>query len=160
MSDTSAHDPRTRPTERLDVPTLPAPSSRFVLPPPPSDLLNRLQAFLPQIRDANAQLEMRPDGEEVEEPVVMEELSEDSDSSDDDDSSSEESDEDEQVEGPAETGELEAVDEGVQGGEQLVKEEEGGSLAHLMDISARTKVVKSKLLVEETGESAAGAQGE
>ncbi|GAA6058826.1 hypothetical protein JCM10212_002770 [Sporobolomyces blumeae] len=124
--------------ERLEVPTLPPTSSRFVLPPPPSDLLNRLQAFLPQIRDANAQLEDTPreQGDEVEEAVVMEELSSDSDdssdvsSSDDEDSSSEEEGQD-----------------GMEQDEPEATPQEQGSLAHLLDISARPSNPSSKKVV-------------
>ncbi|BGP23915.1 hypothetical protein JCM10295v2_002816 [Rhodotorula toruloides] len=152
MSSSGPSDSPPRPTERLEIPTLPSPSSRFVLPPPPSDLLNRLQAFLPQIRDANAQLETRMaigEEEEEEEAVVMEELSSDSEeeeTSDEDGSSDEDSDDGEELGDVEGTGRL----QGVQGGENLEQEEEAGSFARLMDISACPKVVKKNLVVEET----------
>ncbi|BGO98611.1 hypothetical protein RTBOTA2_003120 [Rhodotorula toruloides] len=152
-TDSTAQQP-----QLLEIPTLPSPSSRFVLPPPPSDLLNRLQAFLPQIRDANAELEgrMREDGlGEGEEAVVMEELSEseeDSSSDEEEGSSSEEESEEDEDEKLAD-----AESEAVQGGQEVEQEEEAGSLARLMDISARPKVVKKNLVVEE---ETAGAGGE
>lgn len=133
------------PNERLDVPTLPPPSSRFVLPPPPSDLLNRLQAFLPQIRDANAMLAERgtgagEDGEEEEEAVVMEEISDDSDSDDSSDDSSDSSDKEEEGAALGATGETEETqDAGV---------EEQRGLAQLLDISSKSVATKKKLLVE------------
>lgn len=159
MSEHESDDGPARPhagaPERLDVPTLPPPSSRFVLPPPPSDLLGRLQAFLPQIRDANAALEQqqaqRPEGVAVEEPVVMEELSDDSTSDDsgDTESSSEsdaEDDDGESSEEPATGGEetAAAVDDDL-----LLGRVDEGSLARLMDISSRPKVTKKKILVQE-----------
>ncbi|GAA5894589.1 hypothetical protein JCM8208_006280 [Rhodotorula glutinis] len=151
--------------ERLEVPTLPPPSSRFVLPPPPSALLDRLQAFLPQIRDANAQLDPpQPGTAPGEEAVVMEEITDDSDdSSTDDDSSSSSSDDDDDDSDEADSEGREVGAQQQQGGravEQVspaaVAEDDGaGSLARLLDISARPPVVRSKLLVQE--EPAAGA---
>lgn len=147
--------------ERLDVPTLPPPSSRFVLPPPPSDLLNRLQAFLPQIRDANAILEQQqatqPEGAAVEEPVVMEELSDSSSDSSEssDDSSDEDNEEDEaQTDPDGSLLDLDGLDgkdgDGTNAAEGVDAVENGeGPLARLMDISSRPKVVKHKLLVQE-----------
>ncbi|GAA5903758.1 hypothetical protein JCM5296_003916 [Sporobolomyces johnsonii] len=143
MSSDSAPSP---PNERLEVPALPPPSSRFVLPPPPSDLLNRLQAFLPQIRDANARLEeenatMHDD--DREEAVVMEELSSDSDS--DDSSSDDSSDEDSSDDENSSRAEGEAQDESMQEDVQA----QGGTMAHLLDISSKPKVVRNKVLVVE-----------
>ncbi|GAA5970596.1 hypothetical protein JCM11641_007364 [Rhodosporidiobolus odoratus] len=138
--------------ERLEIPTLPPPSSRFVLPPPPSDLLSRIQAFLPQIRDANAMLDTQDGDEEGrEEAVVMEELS---DSSEDDSDSSRDSsdasssDDDEDPNDRNGTAEAAAV---------VGEEDERGNLARLLDISARPKagVPAKKVLVQE--EEAAGA---
>ncbi|GAA5927425.1 uncharacterized protein JCM15063_005895 [Sporobolomyces koalae] len=105
MSNPSAREQQS--AEKLEVPVLPPSSSRFVLPPPPSDLLNRLQAFLPQIKQANEQLSGET-GEPSEEAVVMEEISSDSDSdsdstdSDSDSSSEEDEDEQKEEEGPSE----------------------------------------------------------
>ncbi|GAA5963879.1 hypothetical protein JCM3765_004050 [Sporobolomyces pararoseus] len=127
------------PRERLDVPVLPPSGSRFVLPPPPSDLLNRLQAFLPQIKSANEQLEQQGSREEAEEEaVVMEELSSDSEdetSSSDDDSDSCDDEEDSDKE------KVESQEAGV--------EQEQGNLDRLMDINSRPKVVKRNLVVVE-----------
>lgn len=108
--------------EKLEVPTVPPPSSRFVLPPPPSDLMNRLAAFLPQIRTANEMLVQGDRMEDEEEGVTLEEMS----SSDEDssDSSSEESEEE------AEEGETDTA----------------APLAHLLDISTRPKITKKKLV--------------
>ncbi|GAA5884350.1 hypothetical protein JCM16303_003647 [Sporobolomyces ruberrimus] len=130
--------------ERLDVPFLPPSSSRFVLPPPPSDLLNRLQAFLPQIKSANEQLGEQGE-EEVEEAVVMEELSSDSeDSSDEEEDSDDSSDEDEDDSHSEEGKE----DEG-----EAMQQDEPGTLDRLMDINNRPKVVKKNLVVvEDEGE--------
>lgn len=166
MSDYSSDSASSKPAkERLDVPTLPPPSSRFVLPPPPSDLLNRLQAFLPQIRDANALLEQQqaaqPEGTQIEEPVVMEELSDSSSSDDDDDDEEEEeesdsgdnsSDEVSSTGADGETAGYAAGDESLQDA-SANEEVERGSLARLMDISSRPKVGKKKLLVQEQVES-------
>ncbi|GAA5855323.1 hypothetical protein JCM5353_007412 [Sporobolomyces roseus] len=128
-SSTSSPPPTTN--ERLDVPVLPPSSSRFVLPPPPSDLLNRLQAFLPQIKSANEQLQTQEDAGEVEEAVVMEEVSSDSedDSSDSDDSEEDSSDQEEK--------------------ENEEREGEEGRMDRLMDIGQRPKVIKKKLVVIE-----------
>lgn len=161
MSDYSSDSASSKPAnERLDVPTLPPPSSRFVLPPPPSDLLNRLQAFLPQIRDANALLEQQqaaqPEGTQVEEPVVMEELSDSSNDDDDDDEEEEgdSDDEDDSSEEGSSTGADGEIAGNVAGNElhQNAAADEG-SLARLMDISSRPKVGKKKLLVQEQVES-------
>ncbi|GAA5977634.1 hypothetical protein JCM5350_002301 [Sporobolomyces pararoseus] len=125
--------------ERLDVPVLPPSGSRFVLPPPPSDLLNRLQAFLPQIKSANEQLEQqgtRAEGEE--EAVVMEELSSDSEdetSSSDEDSDSSDDDED--------------SDKNKEASQEAEAEQEQGNLDRLMDINSRPKVTKKNLVVVE-----------
>ena len=127
--------------ERLDVPVLPPSSSRFVLPPPPSDLLNRLQAFLPQIKTANEQLEQGGEQGEVEEAVVMEELSSDSSDSSDESDSEEDSSDDEEEE--KENGE----------------EEEEGRMERLMDIGQRPKVTKKKLVVMEEDIEGAKEQG-
>ncbi|GAA5919447.1 hypothetical protein JCM1841_002399 [Sporobolomyces salmonicolor] len=143
MSSDSAPSP---PNERLEVPALPPPSSRFVLPPPPSDLLSRLQAFLPQIRDANARLEEENadlDGDHREEAVVMEEFSSSSDS--DDSSSDESSDDDRSDEEASSRTEGEAQVERMQEDAQA----EGGTMAHLLDISSRSKVMRNKVLVVE-----------
>ncbi|GAA5916388.1 uncharacterized protein JCM6883_000627 [Sporobolomyces salmoneus] len=133
--------PQPASNERLDVPVLPPSSSRFVLPPPPSDLLNRLQAFLPQIKSANEQLEQEGTGVEGgEEAVVMEELSSDSDdSSDSSDSASEDDDEEDSDEDKEQEAE---------GGEQEMQE--GGTLDRLLDINSRPKVIKKNLVVVET----------
>ncbi|TNY17858.1 hypothetical protein DMC30DRAFT_88751 [Rhodotorula diobovata] len=147
-----------QPTERLEVPTLPPPSSRFVLPPPPSDLLNRLQAFLPQIRDANAQLDpSAADGAPLgDEAVALEEITDssddDSDNDDDDDSSSSssdsDSDEEDNSDGPARARQEDA--EAATASAPAATDDEGrGTLAHLMDISARPTVTRSKLIVVE-----------
>ncbi|BGP31272.1 hypothetical protein JCM10296v2_003036 [Rhodotorula toruloides] len=157
MSSPPSPDSTAQASQRLEIPTLPSPSSRFVLPPPPSDLLSRLQAFLPQIRDANAELEGREGlGEGEEEAVVMEELSEsEEDSSSDEEEASSieedsEGDEDEELADVQETGGPEAF----QGAQELEQEEEeAGSLARLMDISAPPKVVKKNLVVEEKASS-------
>ncbi|BGP15158.1 hypothetical protein JCM10213_008702 [Rhodosporidiobolus nylandii] len=135
--------------ERLEVPTLPPPSSRFVLPPPPSELLSRLQAFLPQIAQANALLERQQpaEGEEREEAVVMEELSDSSD--DDSDSSDDSSDSDSNSDDEA--SEAEAADGEQQ--EEGDSVEEARGLAGLLDIAARPKAgqPKQKVLVQEEG---------
>lgn len=75
----------------LEVPSVPPPSSRFVLPPPPSALLDRLQAFLPQMKKANELLEQTQAAHPTphEEGVTLEEFSE-SDSDSEDQHSSEE----------------------------------------------------------------------
>ncbi|GAA5861272.1 hypothetical protein JCM3774_002249 [Rhodotorula dairenensis] len=162
MSDYSSDSSAARApgNQRLDVPTLPPPSSRFVLPPPPSDLLNRLQAFLPQIRDANALLEQQqaaqPEGTPIEEPVVMEELSDSSsDEDDDDDDDEDEADDDDDDDDNDEDEDSSSV-EGTKGyasgdaaGSANDEQVEKGSLAHLMDISSRSKVTKKNLVVEE-----------
>ncbi|GAA5839317.1 hypothetical protein JCM3766R1_004798 [Sporobolomyces carnicolor] len=137
------------PNERLDVPVLPPSGSRFVLPPPPSDLLNRLQAFLPQIKSANEQLEQQGVGQDgqdaVEEAVVMEELSSDSDDdSDSSDSSSDDDDEDEDDD-DADQAKEDTNDE--EAGEVAVEAQ--GTLDRLMDINSRPKVVKKNLVVVE-----------
>ncbi|KPV77490.1 uncharacterized protein RHOBADRAFT_51336 [Rhodotorula graminis WP1] len=147
--------------ERLEVPTLPPPSSRFVLPPPPSALLDRLQAFLPQIRDANAHLDPpQPGTASPDEAVVVEEITDSSDddsSTDDDDSTTSDDDSDE---GDSDDGETaERQQQGV-ATEQVAPpagaaDDGAGSLARLLDISARPTVVRSKLLVQE--EPVAGA---
>lgn len=119
------------PSEVLEVPILPPPNSRFILPPPKSDLLNRLQAFLPQIKSANELLESRPplvEGEEVEEEGVIVQII---DSSDEEEDSSDEDDEEEDDE-------EEEVEENVEGSEQSV----GGTLKKLMEIGSGTKLVK------------------
>ncbi|BGP39144.1 hypothetical protein JCM10450v2_003098 [Rhodotorula kratochvilovae] len=165
MSASDRSTPPAQPTERLEVPTLPPPSSRFVLPPPPSALLSRLQAFLPQIRDANAALEPR-EGELApqDEAVVMEEItdSSDSDDSSDDSSSSDsdgDSDDDDEGGARATGGPVGATAE--QDNAASGAQEERGTLAHLMDISARPAVVKKKLLVqEEAAVGEAGADGD
>ncbi|GAA5854075.1 hypothetical protein JCM9279_004373 [Rhodotorula babjevae] len=161
--------PPTQPApERLEIPTLPPPSSRFVLPPPPSALLDRLQAFLPQIRDANAHLEPPAPGTAPrDEAVVMEEITDSSDddsTTDDDDSSSSSSDDDsdDEVVG-SEAGEAGGrQQQGSAAVEQVSpasgSAEDAGTLAHLLDISARPTVVRSKLLVQE--EPAASAAGD
>lgn len=60
------------PPPTIEVPTLPPPSSRFVLPPPSSDLISRLSAFLPQIKQANEQLELDPSNHSTgAEPVTL-----------------------------------------------------------------------------------------
>ncbi|GAA6054145.1 hypothetical protein JCM3770_003218 [Rhodotorula araucariae] len=150
MAPSDRSTPPAQPTERLEVPTLPPPSSRFVLPPPPSALLSRLEAFLPQIRDANARLEHRDGGiDPSDEPVVMEEMTDASDDSDADssDSSNSDSDDDSSDDG--------SNDDNGDGAGALTAdnatgdEEERGSLAHLMDISAHPVVTKKKLLVQE-----------
>lgn len=121
-----------RPTETLEVPTLP--DSRFVLPPPPSDLMNRLQAFLPQMKAANEALAERMEAEgqaEQEEGVELQIVnSSDESSSDDSDSSDDDEDEEEQA---------------VKGGEAKERE----TMAHLLDITAKPKAVKKKLVEEE-----------
>ncbi|GAA5860496.1 hypothetical protein JCM8547_000322 [Rhodosporidiobolus lusitaniae] len=141
------------PHERLEIPTLPPPSSRFVLPPPPSDVLNRLQAFLPQIREANAMLDARPpraegeQGDEEEEAVVMEEISDSSDSDSSDDSSSD-SDSDDDEESEAREG------GGTEGSESVLPEEQRG-LAGLLDISGKPAGAggaKKILVQDEKGE--------
>lgn len=96
----------------LEVPSAPPPNSRFILPPPPSALLNRLQQFLPQIKQANEQLVEAPPAEGEEEGVTLE-FSDEEESSDED-SSEQDSSSNEEEEGGAEKG-----------------------LAGLMDISAR-----------------------
>jgi len=159
--------PPTQPTqpapERLEVPTLPPPSSRFVLPPPPSALLDRLQAFLPQIRDANAHLDPpAPGAAPGDEAVVMEEITDSSDDdSSTDDSSSSSSDSDDNDEASSQGGEASAAQQQGDGAVDQVspaagaEDDRAGTLAHLLDISARPTVVRSKLLVQE--EPAAGA---
>ncbi|GAA5987140.1 hypothetical protein JCM10908_001046 [Rhodotorula pacifica] len=174
MSDYSSDTASSKPAnERLDVPTLPPPSSRFVLPPPPSDLLNRLQAFLPQIRDANALLEQQqaaqPEGVQVEEPVVMEELSDsssdddsDDDAEEDEDNDDDDEDEDDSEEDTSVTGEdagVLFVDDTLSNGTSTVQVEQG-SLAQLMDISSRPKITKKKLLVEEQETTTSGGSRE
>ncbi|SCZ99157.1 BZ3500_MvSof-1268-A1-R1_Chr7-1g09417 [Microbotryum saponariae] len=116
---TSACSPSTTSPERerLEARTMPAPPPfLFDLPTQGSDVLNRLHAFLPQIRDANMRLEQQQkdgtslsardgderaglvdgdeDHEEQEEVVMLEEI-ESSDSSDSDDNDSDDDDEDE-----------------------------------------------------------------
>jgi hypothetical protein len=121
-----------RPTETLEVPTLP--DSRFVLPPPPSDLMNRLQAFLPQMKAANDALAERMEAEgqaEQEEGVELQIVNSSDESSSDDSDSSDSDDEEEEEE--------QAADE----------MEVGETMAHLFDISARPKVVKKKLVEEQ-----------
>ena len=121
---TSEDSPPTR-TETLEVPTVP--SSRFVLPPPPSDLLNRLQAFLPQMKAANEQLaDQMEDGEaaEQDEGVVLQIVDSDEESSSSDDDSDSDS-SDEEVEGAE------------QGGSDRPDDNEGETMARLLDISAR-----------------------
>jgi len=142
-SSPSSTSPPPSANERLDVPVLPPSSSRFVLPPPPSDLLNRLQAFLPQIKNANEQLEQGGEQGEVEEAVVMEELSSDSSDEDSTDSSEESSSEEEEEE----------KEENGQG------EEEEGRMERLMDIGQRPKVTKKKLVVMEEDIEGAKEQG-
>ncbi|SGY78841.1 BQ5605_C008g04970 [Microbotryum silenes-dioicae] len=113
---TSACSPSTTSPERerLEARTMPAPPPfLFDLPTQGSDVLNRLHAFLPQIRDANMRLEQQQkdgtslsardgderaglvdgdeDHEEQEEVVVLEEI-ESSDSSDSDDGDSDDND--------------------------------------------------------------------
>lgn len=134
----SAASPSPAP-EKLEVPTVPPPSSRFVLPPPPSDLMNRLAAFLPQIRTANEMLAQGDRMEGEEEGVTLEEMSSSDEDSSDEDSSSEES--DEEVE---EGGETDAA----------------APLAHLLDISARPKVTKKKLEGNPEAVVEGGAGGE
>ncbi|GAA5994262.1 uncharacterized protein JCM10292_001964 [Rhodotorula paludigena] len=155
----------TPPNERLDVPQLPPPSSRFVLPPPPSDLLNRLQAFLPRIRDANALLNEQERAEGAEEAVVMEEMSDDSsdedDSSSDDSSSSSDSEDGASDDGREAGGGARALDTaGQDDAAAQAVDRERDPLAHLMDISARPKVVKKKLLVQEEVVAGAAEGGE
>ncbi|GAA5897110.1 hypothetical protein JCM6882_001794 [Rhodosporidiobolus microsporus] len=154
------------PNERLEIPTLPPPSSRFVLPPPPSDLLNRLQAFLPQIRDANAMLEARGPradggaggGEEEEEAVVMEEMSDSSDDSDD--PSSDSSSDDDEDDSDDEVSDERAAATATAAGAQPEEGVEERGLAHLMAIGARPVVAKKKLLVLEEDEVKAAEAGE
>jgi len=131
--------------ERLDVPVLPPSGSRFVLPPPPSDLLNRLQAFLPQIKSANEQLEQQQQDTNVEaeeEAVVMEELSSDSD---EEETSSDEDSSDESEVGDEEKEEGEEAEETT-----MQDETEPGTMDRLMDIKSRPKVVKKNLVVVES----------
>ena len=67
--------PPTAPTPSANSPlavsSVPPPSSRFVLPPPSSDLMLRLSAFLPQIKQANEQLEQDPEATAGAEPVTL-----------------------------------------------------------------------------------------
>ncbi|KAK4057891.1 hypothetical protein OIO90_001110 [Microbotryomycetes sp. JL221] len=136
----------------LEVPAVP--SSRFVLPHAPSDLLSRVQAFLPQMKAANDQLDMtiRPDNQaqhiqdEVadsdhydgpEEAVTLEVLSSDSsdDSSDSSDSSSD------------------ASDEGSDDGSDQDMEQTGTdeqAMSHLLNIGSRPKIVRKKIVQEAT----------
>lgn len=128
----------------LEVPTLPPPSSRFVLPPPPSDLLDRLRNFLPQIKSANEQLELaaaKEGTEPEEEVVVLEELS---DSSSEEESSEEESDEEDGVDDDTNSA-------------NGAEEPEGG-LAQLLDINSRSKVVKKKLVADADAEAELAAK--
>lgn len=126
-------------TEILEVSVLPPPSSRFILPPPRSDLLDRLQAFLPQIKSANEQLVDRipidgeTEGEEEEEGVVLQFV----DSSDESSSSS--SDEDSEEEDDASSGEeadgIQGEAEGETGEEDRMKK-----LLEIDSIGRRPKV--------------------
>lgn len=115
--------------------------------------MNRLQAFLPQIKSANEQLaaEDRMDDGQVEEPVVLEEISssEDDDDSSDDSSSEEDSDDEEE----------EAAEQATRatGTEGQSLPQEGETMAHLLDISARPKVVKKKLQALDGAKQSGGA---
>ena len=134
--------------EVLEVPSVPPPSSRFVLPPPPSALLDRLQAFLPQMKKANELLEEEhaANGTPKEEGVTLEEFSDsEDDSSEEEESSSEEDEGDVVVTGAKDT---ETSGNGVNGmlldgtGEEETGETatgERGLLAQLLDISSRPK---------------------
>ncbi|KAM0746340.1 hypothetical protein T439DRAFT_329791 [Meredithblackwellia eburnea MCA 4105] len=141
-----------RPNEKLNGPSssqLPPPSSAFILPPPRSDLLDRIQAFLPQIKQANEKLAeegTKPAGEE--EVVVLEEVS-DSDDSDEESSSEEEGEEGEDSSDDDSDEEEEGAPIEIQGqGHQ-------GALEHLMDISSR-KIVTPKRLQAQLGKGSAG----
>lgn len=104
--------------------------------------MNRLQAFLPQMKAANDALAERMEAEgqaEQEEGVELQIVnSSDESSSDDSDSSDDDSDDEEQA---------------AEGGES----KEGETMAHLLDISARPKVVKKKLVEGEHGAKKDGA---
>lgn len=81
--------PPRAPNQTLEAPTIPA--SRFVLPPPSSDLLARLQAFLPQIKSANEALFERMEEDGAEESVTLEAFSSDEDEDEDEEAQGDES---------------------------------------------------------------------
>ncbi|KAK4698998.1 hypothetical protein P7C70_g7269, partial [Phenoliferia sp. Uapishka_3] len=116
-----------KPNETLDVPSpgqMP-PSSAFFLPPSSSDLLNRLQSFLPKLKLANEQLAAQePPAEGSEEVVVLEEVS-DSDSDNDSDSSSEDDSSEEE--------------------EEEESEDDAAPLDRLRDIAARPIITRRRL---------------
>ncbi|KAL8290119.1 hypothetical protein RQP46_003058 [Phenoliferia psychrophenolica] len=116
--------------ETLDVPepgSVP-PSSAFFLPPPTSDLMDRLQAFLPKLKSANEELAKQERPADEEESVVLEEVSSSEDDSDDsDDSSDDDSSDEDAGEG----------DESEDGGQ--------APLDRLRDIAARPKITRRRL---------------
>lgn len=115
------------PNETLEVPAPGAgPSHSFVLPPR-SDLMDRLQAFLPKIKSANEALAAQERPVDEEEVVVLEEISSSEDDSEDD-SDEDSSDDDAQVDGSEE-----------EDGDQEMP------LDRLMDIAARPKITRRKL---------------
>ncbi|KAK4055567.1 hypothetical protein OIV83_000113 [Microbotryomycetes sp. JL201] len=129
---------------RLEVPTVPA--SRFVLSPPSSDLLSRVQAFLPQMKAANDQLDSHMLVEEAqgdsdggqEEAVTLEVISSDSSDDDDDDDSSDDtdssdSDDDDDDQEHAEN-------------ESMQDDEDGQAMSHLLNIAQRPKVFRKDLV--------------
>jgi hypothetical protein len=107
----SSNDQAKVPKARLECSALPPSTSRFILPQPPSELLSRLQAFLPQIKQANeALMELDPaDASMAEEPVSLEAFSSSEEETDSDDSSSSEEENDDEEEE-----ELGAVENGVE----------------------------------------------
>ncbi|KAM0788918.1 hypothetical protein ACM66B_002997 [Microbotryomycetes sp. NB124-2] len=143
------HSSVSSPRVTLEVPTVPA--SRFVLPPPSSDLLSRVQAFLPQMKAANDQLDstMQTDEQddqdegEDQEAVTLEILS--SDSSDDDssgDSDSSESDKDAS----------DNMQPAGQAQDDSVRDGEGRAMSHLLNIAQRPKVIRKSLVQDVDSE--------
>lgn len=148
-------------------------SSRFILPPPPSDLMARLQAFLPQIKQANEMLteNMQTDAsegatgrKEEEEVVVLEEFSSDEDDeSDDSDSSSEASTDDDEGHheentsraGVANRGLIKETELEEEGEEEEEAPDGSAPLARLLDITARPK----KVLHTSRGATSARSNG-
>lgn len=130
----------------LQIPSLPSPHSRFVLPPPPSELLSRLEAFLPKLKQANEQLAEQQAAAELQgtvdattEGVELEFISSsEEDSSNDSDTDEESSDEDE--------GDEHGQSEHMQ--DDFSAQSDQDAMARLLNINARPKSGLRKDLVE------------
>lgn len=125
----------------LEVPVATPP--RFVLPPPPSELLSRLDAFLPRMKQANEELAQQQATAEgnitTSEGVELELLSSSSDSDSSEEEDSSDSDDDDSGEEDNTAGQDEAMHDDSEAAEP-------DTMSHLLNIGARPKIIRKKLV--------------